>query len=102
MEGKKLRAEKLIKLFLQVPERKNVSKEKILELVASFRNNTIYINKHLSPFNRRLFAQASSKKRELNFKFLWTRQGCIFLQRNERSLVFKIVSEEDLNNLYVA
>ena len=50
------------------------TKHRILEVKKDcrdlkFRNNTIYINEHLSPFNRRLFAHPSTKKRELDLNF---------------------------------
>ena len=35
-----------------------------------FRNNEVFINEHLSPDNRTLFALATEKKKSLNFKYL--------------------------------
>ena len=60
----------------------------------TYNNHNIFINDHLSPFNRHLFATAAAKKRELDFKFQWTRNGSIFMGEDERSPVIKIVSEE--------
>ena len=64
-----------------------------------FKNQDIFISDHLSPFNRHLFANAVVKKRELNYKFLWSRNGAIFLRENEHSPVFKIETEDNLNDL---
>ena len=38
-----------------------------------YRDNEIFINDHMSSENKRLFELARSKKKELNFKFLWTK-----------------------------
>ena len=64
-----------------------------------FENNDIFINEHLSHKNRRLFAIAMDKKRQLNYKFLWTKTGCIYMRKAERSSIFTISNDETLNNL---
>ena len=64
-----------------------------------FKDNDIFINEHLSPFNRHLFAKASVKKNELKWRYLWTRNGTLFMRENEVSTVFKIDNEENLRNL---
>ena len=66
-----------------------------------YKNNDIFINDHLSPFNRHLFALASIKKRELGCKFLWTREGLIFMRYDEKSPVINIFSEECINNIII-
>ena len=43
----------------------------------------IYINEQLTPNNRKIFALAGAKKRELNYKFLWTKNGIVFLRMDE-------------------
>ena len=55
----------------------------------------VYINEHLSPGNKRLFALATKKKHELNYKFVWSRGGVVFMKKNEGSVTFKITSDED-------
>ena len=62
-------------------------------------NNIIFVNEHLSPNNRRLFALASAKKRELNFKFLWTKHGTAHLRKSKGSPVFSITCDVDLDKL---
>ena len=80
------------------------SKFNILEAKRKSRNfkykdHDIFINDHLSQPNRHLFATAALKKKELNYRFLWTRNGAVFMRENERSSVFKIDTVESLNNL---
>ena len=53
----------------------------------------------LSPFNRGLFATASTKKRELNYEFVWVKNGTIFMRKDGRSRPNRIVTYEDLENL---
>ena len=55
---------------------------------------SIYLQK-----NRHLFELAREKKNVLNYKFLWTKNGCVYLRRNEQSLVYKICDETILNSL---
>ena len=64
-----------------------------------FRNRDIFINEHLSPENRTLFAQASERKRLLNYKFLWTKNGVTHLRKEENSAIITIKCEKDLENL---
>ena len=64
-----------------------------------FKNHDIYINDHLSPYNRCLFAIASTRKRELGYKFLLTRNGSLFMRENERLSVIQIISDECLAKL---
>ena len=64
-----------------------------------FKEQDLFINDHLSPFNRKLFAITTLKKNELKYCFLWTRNGSIFMRENKHSAAFKIESEQCLNNL---
>ena len=64
-----------------------------------FRNSDIFINEHLSPVNRSLFAKAAEKKTNLNFKFLWTKGGKILMRKTETSNVVSINCQNDINNL---
>ena len=64
-----------------------------------FRNRDIYINEHLSKQNRALFACAQEKKRNLNYKYCWTRGGSIHMRKTENSAVINILKESDLVNL---
>ena len=64
-----------------------------------FRNHDIYINEHLSKYNRSLFAAAQEKKKNLNFKYCWTRGGNVHLRKTDQSDVVTISSHADLENL---
>lgn len=61
-----------------------------------FRDRDIYINEHLSKYNRGLFAAAQEKKRALDYKFCWTRGGVVNMRKTETSQVITISSIDDL------
>ena len=54
------------------------------------KDQSVFINEHLSPHNRNLFALAAQKKREYRYKYLWTKEGHVFMRKEERSPVLKI------------
>lgn len=56
----------------------------------------VFINEHLTPENKRLFAQALALKKEKNWKFLWTDGGRIKARETEDSRVCVIGSARDL------
>ena len=62
-------------------------------------NNLLYINEHLSPHNRTIFARANEIKREKNFKFLWTKNGVTQMRKEENTEIFTINNLEDLNKI---
>ena len=66
-----------------------------------YNNNLIFINEHLSPNNRKLFALASEKKHSLDYKYLWTKNGTIFMRKNDTAQAIIINDEEDIYNLPV-
>ena len=82
-------------------------KDEIMENRSSLRahNNDlsldrrVYVNEQLSPENRRLYAMAAKRKKELGFKFLWTKKGIPLLRKDENTNVFKILNDDDLSKL---
>ena len=61
----------------------------------------IYVNEHLSPENKRLFAMATKKKYELDYKYIWSKNGVIFLKKNDSPTCHfhRITSEEIVNEI---
>ena len=62
-------------------------------------DSRVYVNEQLSPENRRLYAMAAKRKKELGFKFLWTKKGIPHLRKEEHSNVFKIFNDDDLSKV---
>ncbi|KAH7970569.1 hypothetical protein HPB49_010641 [Dermacentor silvarum] len=57
----------------------------------------VYVNDHLTPENKRLFAQALSLKKEKHWKFLWVDNGRIKARKSEDSRVHVITNMQDLS-----
>lgn len=53
--------------------------------MARHSDNHIYINESLSPKNKELFKECLKLKREMNFKFIWTHYGRIYLRKDANS-----------------
>lgn len=59
----------------------------------------IYINESLSPQNRSLFNLAYKIKKQKGYRYLWTKNGKVYLRKQENDPVLYIRSEEILNQL---
>ena len=64
-----------------------------------YKYRQIYINEHLAPENRRLFALASAKKKLLVYKYLWTKNGSVYIRKSDKSSIINITCDDDINNL---
>ena len=64
-----------------------------------FNNKKVYINEHLMPENRRIFAEASKKRKELNFKYIWTINGITHMRKADGDVVLVIDNDEALQRL---
>lgn len=59
----------------------------------------IYVNESLTPTRRRLLAMARAARNEKNYKFLWVRNGKIFLRKEENAEVKVVSNQEDISKL---
>ena len=59
----------------------------------------IFINESLTAKRKLLIRDLKSKKEELNFKYVWSQKGTIFIRRDENSCVIRINYLNDLNKL---
>lgn len=64
--------------------------------IQSQKDEPIFINDHLTPEKKRLFAQALSLKKEKNWKYLWTDNGVIKARKTDDSKVHRIADTDDL------
>lgn len=58
--------------------------------------NQIFINEYLSKKRKELFWRTKEVKIDKKYKFLWTKNGNIFIRKTENSGIIRIDSEEDL------
>ena len=66
-----------------------------------YKGNDIYINEHLSLENRRLFGEASLKRKALNYKHIWTSNGIIYMRKGDGTPIITIDSDDALNELEI-
>ncbi len=59
----------------------------------------VFINESLTSRNKNLLRVAKIKKRELDYKFVWSRNGAIYMRRNENAPVKKIEFLDNLEKL---
>lgn len=64
--------------------------------MARHSDNHIYINESLSPKNKELFKECLKLKREMNFKFIWTHYGRIYLRKDANSPAKAVSNQKDL------
>ncbi|XP_044749735.1 uncharacterized protein LOC123310334 [Coccinella septempunctata] len=62
-------------------------------------SDNLYINEHLTPKNKKLLKKTKEVTRSKNYKFAWTRNGFIFVRKDDRSRVVRVSSEEDLSKI---
>lgn len=61
----------------------------------------IYINENLTPSNREVLWAAKQRARELQYKFVWVKQGKIFARQDENQKIIKILSLSDIDKFIV-
>lgn len=61
----------------------------------------VYFNEHLTKPNRILYSKTRAVGKELGFKFVWTKDGNIYMRRSETSSVLRVTSEATLKKLAI-
>lgn len=56
----------------------------------------IFVGEHLTPINKQLHAAARKKAKEVGAKFVWVRDGRIFVRRDEQSHAIYIKNDDSL------
>ena len=59
----------------------------------------VYVGEHLSPYNRALHKATRSKAKENGYKFVWIRNGRIFVRKSENSDAIIIKTMDSVNKL---
>lgn len=59
----------------------------------------IYVSEHLSPHFKALHARTRTVAKEKGFRYVWIRNGRIFIRRNDQSPAKQVKCYETLNNL---
>ncbi|KAL4701991.1 hypothetical protein ACJJTC_010556 [Scirpophaga incertulas] len=56
----------------------------------------IYINEHLTPYNKQLLKKCKEIAMKKEYKYVWTKNGRIYIRKNDTSPAIQIHEEEDL------
>lgn len=67
--------------------------------IAVAKRTPIYIVEHLTSENKALHAAARSKAKELKYRFVWVRDGRIYMRKSEEASYVHVRSIDTLNNL---
>lgn len=59
----------------------------------------IFILEHLSPLNKKLHASARQVAKEKGFKFVWIKQGRVFMRKTESDPSIYVKNQDILKNL---
>lgn len=62
-------------------------------------SSPVYVSEHLSPANKALHAAARAKAKALSYKFVWVRNGRIFMRRDETANFIHVKNCEVLERL---
>ncbi|KAJ2948942.1 hypothetical protein O0L34_g5880 [Tuta absoluta] len=73
--------------------RRNLSTD-LIEIAGERRS--VYVNEHLIKADRQLYGKARSVARELNFKYVWKKNGRIMIKKTDHGEIYHIRSENDL------
>lgn len=62
-------------------------------------NTFLYVNEHLCPQLKKLLGQTVARRKEVEWRFAWSKGGKIFARKDEKSRVLQITSESDLEKI---
>lgn len=63
------------------------------------KNSPVFVTEHLTPQTKSLHAAARQKAKELHYKFIWVRDGKVFLRKSETSNFILVKDTEVLKSL---
>jgi len=59
----------------------------------------VFLNENLTPTNRQLLFQANKKRKDNQWKYLWTSNGRIFARKSDNSSSIQIKNECDIQKI---
>lgn len=69
------------------------------EITKGRSDSQVYINEHLTQFNKQLFWETKMKSKVTNYKYIWVKDGKIFGRKDDNERVIRIRNEEDLKKM---
>ena len=60
----------------------------------------IFINESLTPYNKYLFKEVRQRCHSMNYKYFWTRNGTIFVKKDDNNMAKKIIHEDNTKDIF--
>ncbi|KAI5632798.1 hypothetical protein NE865_14485 [Phthorimaea operculella] len=95
-----VRRDKRDEFLKQAKARKNVT-TKDLQIGAGEQNNKVYVNERLCRAYRQLFRATRQRAEQANYKYYWTKNGCIYVRKTDNSPAIRIRSQVELEEKIV-
>ncbi|XP_064464860.1 uncharacterized protein LOC135376191 [Ornithodoros turicata] len=75
-----------------------LQKRKMIRMLSENRDlpDNLYVNENLTGFNRDLLWKAKQRAKEQAYRFVWTKNGKIYVRKVERDPVLRITGHKDL------
>ena len=74
-------------------------KKKNMPSTSSRGRSKVYINDELTPTNRKILWCAKQKAKECSWRYVWVKEGKIFMRKDEKNRPTLIQFEEELNQI---
>lgn len=62
-------------------------------------SNRLFINEHLTSYTKKLLKNAKDTAKTKFFKYVWVREGCVYIRKDDTARVIRISSLDDVNKL---
>ncbi|XP_072932667.1 uncharacterized protein [Epargyreus clarus] len=69
-------------------------------LIAGAEPRRFYVNERLTRTNRQLFYKVREEGRRKGWRYMWTRDGCIYARRDSNTPRLRIRTDEDINKIF--
>lgn len=94
-DGKKV----MVCKFVSRKTKNDILEAKKVNKFFKYKNNDVYINEHLSPEHRKIFVEASIKRKELDYKYIWTNNGTTYMRKDDGDPLILIENIGKLSSL---
>lgn len=89
----------LIREFIVAARRKGSLTTSTLGLTSEQDKSSIYVFEHLTASLRKVYLNAKKFQKSNGYKYLWTRDGKIFLRRSDASAIIRVMPHTDLSKI---
>lgn len=77
----------------------NRNKVKTAKDMGGAGDTSIYFNENLTVFNKFLLFSAKKRARDLGYKYVWVKNGNIYVKKSDGLVTYKIENEQDLSKI---